>query len=71
MEGNNKTNTFIYKDKKLQVHIILRANEILLAHPKINKMRGTVMLVYMNVVNNYALQPSNVRAQHSKWSSVR
>ena len=52
--------------KKPQVCMILRENKRLLAHLKINKRHGMVMLLSMNAVNNYALQPSNACTHHRK-----
>ena len=54
------------KMKKPQVCMILRENKRLLAHLKINKRHGMVMLLSMNAVNNYALQPSNACTHHRK-----
>ena len=45
--------------------------KILRAHLKIYKRHGMFMFVYMNTVNNSALQPSNACAQNRKQPPFR
>ena len=59
------------KDKKLQVHTILRAKKRLLEYLKIKKRYGIVTFVSMNSVKNYALKPLNMSVQHWKQPPVR
>ena len=51
--------------------MVVRANKILQAHLKINKMHEVVMFVSINEVNYYSHQPSNACAEHKKPTSVR
>ena len=59
------------KINKIQVLIILRANKRLRTHLKRKKNHKTVIFLSMNAVTNYALQPSNVHAQHRKQPPFR
>ena len=54
------------KTNKLRVCMIFRANKILQEHLKIKKSQRNVMLVYMNIVKDSELKPSNVCAKHRK-----
>ena len=54
------------KINKLQVHKILRSKKRLQVYMEMNKNNGMVMLLSMNTVNYYVLQPLNVRVEYNK-----
>ena len=56
--------------KKLQVHMVTRARKRLQAHQKRNKDHMMVMFVFVNEVENSAIQNMKAREQQCIYPSV-
>ena len=71
LESNKETNKCADKNKNSSNAHGINGKEIPQAHMKIKKRNLMVVFLSINAVNNSALQPLNVHAQHRKQPSVR